>query len=513
MTDSIVDASISPSGLLAGKEYKLRRSQTLIDDPHARLNERNEIQKYLARLEPSYLKELEDMSDLAGRTMSETCRLTISIPAYLEGENIRKTLELYINQKDKNGNPLDPNIFELVVLNNHPVTVPEDKTQKEVEKFRQDHPEMKVIYMHKKWSAQEPATVGNARRYLSDISLLRNLSRTKTTGDFILVTNDADAIGVDEHYVSDILTAFKTYPTTDAFSLKWSWPAAALQKPNFYAANFVWDGLLRFYVSGLEGAVMEEPSQLEARNAAIRSAMYAAVGGFNRQAKNAEDSEMSYLVADARNWDPKSVVRLDVAKITTNPRRPMSALATGTPLNEMYVTFQSNPEIRKMDNDQLLAMLPDDLDLNLLEKELEGWYQARTRNEFHFFGSQYMPIFSKIMEELGIDFEIVDDHIKITSAEKLLNHLSQSSGRKVGVVVESEVQKTSPSEAKVLRKFVSGTTYGVDEVRANRARELAAQIDEIEHEKEKRAGNSDKREWLYKEYKRFTHEGYKGTNS
>ena len=166
-----------------------------------------------------------------------------------------------------------------------------------------------------------------------------------------------------------------------------------------------------------------------------------------------------------------------------------------------------------MDNDQLLAMIPDDLDLNLLEKELEGWYQARTRNEFHFLGPRYMSAFEKIMEELGIDFEIVDDHVKITSAKKLLDHLAQSSGRDVGLVAQSEVKKTSPNEAKILAKFVTGTTYGVDEVRANRARELAARIDAIEHGKQMQAGDNDKIEWLRKEYKRFTHEDYKGTDS
>lgn len=513
MTDSAVDTSISPSGLLAGKEYKLRRSQTLIDNPDAQLSERDEIRKYLDRLDSSYIRTIEDMSNLKGRAMSETCRLTISIPAYQEGKNIKKTLELYTHQKDENGDPLDPNLFELVVLNNHPATVPEDQTREEIEKFQQEHPEITVIYAHRQWDDQEPPTVGNARKYLSDISLLRSISRSKTTDEFILVVNDADAVEVDEHYVSDILAAFKANPSAEAFSLKWRWPEEALRKPNFYAANFVWDRLLYFSELGLNEVDIKEPAQLEARNAAIRSSMYAAVGGFNRQAKNAEDLEMSWLIADARNWDPKSVVRLDVAKITTNPRRPLSALATGTPLNEMYLTFQSKPEIRRIDNDQLLAMVPDDLDLNLLEKELEGWYQARTRNEFHFLGPRYMPTFAKIMEELGVDFEIVDDHIKITSAERLLHYLSQSTGRKVGVVVNSEVQKTSPDEAKVLRKFVSGTTYGFDEVRANRARELAARIDAAEHGKEMQAGDSDKIEWLRKEYKRFTHEDYKRTDS
>jgi len=512
--DSTVDAFISPSGLLAGEEYKLRRSQTLIDDPDARLNERNEIMKYFDRLEPSYRKELEAMNDLVGREMSESCRLTINIPAYLEGNNIYKTLEIYTNQKDEDGNPLDPNVFELVVLNNHPATVPEDQTQEEIEKFRQDHPEIKVIYLHKQWTAEEPATVGNARKYLLDISLMRNISRPETGLDSILVCNDADAIAVDEHYVSDILGAFKTNPDTDAFSLKWAWPTEALRKPNFYAANFVWDRLLHYSEYGLtESSDKNEPAQLEARNAAIRSGMYAAVGGFNPQAKNAEDLEMSWLIADARNWNPESVARLDIAQIATNPRRPLSALATGTPLNEMYMSFQSNPEIRTMDNDQLLAMVPDDLDLNLLEKELEGWYQARTRNEFSFLGPQYMPTFAKIMDELGIDFEIVDDHVKITSAERLLDHLSQSSGRNVEVVAQSEVKKTSPSEAKILRKYIVGTTYGFDDVRASKARELADRIDSIEHGKQTQPRDGNEIELLRKEYKRFTHEDYIGKDS
>ncbi len=508
MSDSPVDESVSPSGLLAGKEYRLRRSQTLIDNPHARLNERDEIGKYFDRLEPSYLKELEGLNYLAGQAMSETCRLTISIPAYLEGGSIRKTLELYANQKDVDGTPLDPNVFEIVVLNHHPATVREDETREEVQKFQHDHPETRVTYVHKQWTAGEPATIGNARKYLFDISLLRSISRQIVVDDFMLVSNDADAIGVDEQYVSDILAAFKA-TTADALALKWSWHAAALQKPNFYAANFVWDRLIHLSESGLTGtSEAKEPAQLEARNAALKAAMYAAVGGFNPQAKNTEDLEMTWLIADARNWNPECVIRLDCARITTNPRRPLTALATGTPMNEMFLVSPSNPEIKEMSNDQLLAMMPNDLDLNLLEKELEGWYQARTRNEFRFLGPQYMPTFAKVLEELGIEFQIVNDHIRITSAKKLLDQLSQRSGRRVSVVAESDVQKTSQDEAKILQKSVAGVSYGFDEVRASRARELAARIDAIEHWNQQDS-SSGKIEWLRKEYKRFTHEDYR----
>lgn len=151
--------------------------------------------------------------------------------------------------------------------------------------------------------------------------------------------------------------------------------------------------------------------------------------------------------------------------------------------------------------------------LNLFEKELKGWYVARGRNEFKFLGPCYMPIYAKIMEELGIDYKIVGDDVKITNAEKFLKYMSKKTGKKVGIFTESKVEKTTSSEAKALKKFVSGTIYGFEVVRANRAKEIATCIDSVKKGKEIKKGDSKKLDWLYKEYKRFTHKDYKRSNS
>ena len=510
----------SPLRWLAGREYPARRSPTLIENPQAKLNPKEEISRYLDSLEPSYLDRLKAMNAQIGQPMSENCRLSIGIPAYAEGSNIGKTLELYTKQKDKDGNLLDPNLFEIVIFDNHPTTTSKDSTQRVVEEFKKAHPNLKIIYAHKEWGAEDPATVGNARKHLSDLTLLRISQRQRNSEELILVSNDADAEKIDDNYIADIIEAFDRNPKTEALTASFSWPDEAMQKPNLLAAGHFWSFLSRLSETGAVGDPSQrqkEPVVLTGRNAAVKSSIYAAVGGYNPNAKNAEDVEMGWLVADARSWDPQSVIYLNKAKIISNPRRHLSALATKIPLNEMYMDFHSKPEIRNADNEQLLRMVPDDLDLSLLEREADGWWQSRNRGEFKFLGSKFEPTYKRAMNFLGLEFQIIDGHVKITNAEKLLAGLSKRLGRQEKINPQGHIENTNNvNDEEKVEAYVSEFTQGFDEVRSAKAKEYADRLAAIQQGAELVEGDRNKLEFLKKEYKRFTNLDYdiqKNTNS
>ncbi len=502
---------------LSGKEYSARRSPTLIENPQAQLNEKDEVSRYLNSLEPTYLGQLKGISNQIAKPMSVNCRLSIGIPAYEEGMNIGKTLELYTKQIDKDGKSINPELFEITVFDNHPSYVSKDNTKEEVEKFRQAHPEVKIIYVYKQWEPQEPATVGNARKHLTDLTLLRSVQREQQKEELILASNDADTEKIDEHYVIEIIDAFDKNPKVDALTAKFNYPDWALQKPNLLAASRFWSFMARLVETGSVGNISErqkEPVGLVGRNAAMRSSIYAAVGGYNSLARNAEDLELGWLINDARNWDPQNIIYLNKAEIVSNPRRSLTAIATKTPVNEMYVDFHKHPEIRTMNNDQLLALIPDDLDLGQLEAETDSWWQSRTKGEYKYLGSRFEPVFRRAMRFLGLDFQVVNDHIKITSADKLMIGISKTFGRDVKVIPKSpsgDIDK--PRNEEKINTYASGLTQGLIETRQAKATEYSNRITAVQQGSELIDGDKNRLEFLKKEYKRFTDEDYDSQKS
>jgi glycosyltransferase involved in cell wall biosynthesis len=494
-------------GFLPPEQYVARRSPTLIDNPQARLEERKEVARYLDTLSPDYRHELETVS-ASIPPMSKNCRLSIGIPAFREGENIGKTLEHYAHQIDKNGTMIDQSRFEveLVVFDHHPSNVPKDNTQEEVDRFRRDHPDIKIIYIYRQEQPQEPSTVTFAEKYLADLALLRSSQRQHEDGDkdFILVCNSADAEGISDDYVDRIITAFDNNPNIDALTGKSVLPDSAMQKPNILAATRFW-GFMSVIIEGGGGGEKKykEPVGMNGRNMAMRSSVYAAVGGFNPETKYADDLELSWLIADARGWDPDRIIFLDKAEIETDPRRHLAAIATNNTIFGMYLNFYHNTdEIRNADNAELLRRIPDDLDIDLLEKEVDAWWQAKDTGEYAYLGARFEPAFKRAMNFLGVSYEIVDDHIKITSAEKLLGGLSKSYGREVKALPrKAEFENEALDGVGEEKHYSSGLI--ITELRAKHAREYEERIAAAEAGKEIVLGDIKNIGFLKEQYSRF----------
>jgi hypothetical protein len=502
------DSGNVPLRWLSGTEYSARRSPTLKDNPQARLNENLETSRYLGTLEPNYLKELKDINGNIGQPMSENCRLAIGIPALNEGRNLRKTLELYKDQKDKTGNPIDTNLFEIHILHENPLNETPDDSQEVVKQFKKDFPDVKVHYIYKDQQPGITPTVGKARKYLSDLALLRNSERAQHNGDFILISNDADAEQIEPHYVTDMIEAFDKNPNTDAFTANFSLPESALKKPNVLAAVRFWSLMARVVETGSVGNSAErhkEPVGLVGRNAAIRSSMYAAVGGYNPLARNAEDLEMGWLIADSRGWDPQSVAYLNGARIVSNPRRHLLAVATKTPVNEMYVDFHKHPEVRTMDNEDLLARIPDDLDLGQLQDEVDTWWLSRTKGEYKYLGERFEPIFKRAMAFLGLEYQVVNDRIQITSARRLIAGMEKRLGRTVYTtpLVTGNTEIT-PEDAEKFTEYGSELTQGLTHVRDLKAKEYEDRIAAVREGNELVEGDRERLAFLLKERERFT---------
>lgn len=447
-------------GLYSAEGYLNRRSQTLLSNPEAILNESEEIKIYFNRQNPTYTNEIIRISN-PENPMKPSTRIIVAIPSYGEGSRIKHTLQQYVDQD------LDLNFYEIIILDNHPESVADDNTADEVARLKEEHPELSVIFAHKTWSDNELATVGNARKYVSDIALARIINSEVSNPNTILVSNDADAIAIAPNYLRSMLQKFDSSPQVDGLVTDLKLPAHVMAKPNINVAYKI----LGMLEEGLTQAVEEtgqpkDPAAFIGKSSAFRVSMYAAVGGFNPNAAIAEDIELSWMMSDARNWNADRVIQFRDTNLTTDPRRHLDAVANSVPINQMLFDFQQKPELRQMETDQLLDSIPDNLDWELLEDEInDNWYSQSIGRKVS--EGKFSDVFKRTMSEVGIRYELVDGSVVLKDISRLCQNLSLELGRNIGVV-HSEPRAYTPEMIREIRKFFSDLPKGAIEAR-NRA--------------------------------------------
>lgn len=134
--------------------------EELIENPELDLSgdDSKIIERYLAKQEKKYLEELEK------EPMDPEIEAVITVPAYQKGKNLQKTLENYAKIRY-------PEKFEIVIFENHPQGQPRDETREIVEKFKANHPNLKIRLIYKVF--ERKPTIGEVRKYLVDSVLLR----------------------------------------------------------------------------------------------------------------------------------------------------------------------------------------------------------------------------------------------------------------------------------------------------------------------------------------------------
>lgn len=444
-------------GLLSADEYVQRRSDTLVNNPEAVLDEKAEIAKYFSLQEQPYTEEIKGLANLSN-PMKSTVKTVVTLIGYGEGSRIKHTLEEYAKQD------VDPSSFEIVMLDNHPANVADDNTAIEVADFQQEHPEISVTFAQKVWADKEPATVGNARRYAFDIALARISARNAVISNTVLISNDADAVAIAPNYLGSIRHELESKPYEDGLVTHMDLPAEVLAKPNVAAGFMVLGGLEDSLEAGsVEAGLDKEPVTFIGRSSAVRASVYAAVGGFNPNAILAEDAELSWMIADARNWDAERLGRFDGTTIVTDPRRHLDAIVNKVPFNQMLFDFDKRPDLRQMDNDELLGQIPDALDWELLQDEVNDAWQAQYGG-YKRFGDRFEPLYKAAMSKLGIEYELVGGSVVLKNVDGLLGLLSKD-GKPIEVV-HSEPREYTPELIEELKSFFGALPRGVIEARS-----------------------------------------------
>jgi len=148
-------------------------------------------------------------------SMKKENRVSVFIPARLEGKNIYRTLEEYVKQQDLQGNFLDPNLYEIVIFVNRKEGEAKDNTLIEIERFKKNNSQYN-IHVFELVLPEDLARIGFCRRVLTDVILYRASQRKEKDGPLYLITEDADLEKVDPQIIARTIERFEKYPHLDA---------------------------------------------------------------------------------------------------------------------------------------------------------------------------------------------------------------------------------------------------------------------------------------------------------
>jgi hypothetical protein len=421
-------------GLLDRKQYRKRMSKKILENKELDLSENDSavVAEYLEKQDPEYLAELGNM--ISGeKPMSPDVETVITVPAYQEAGNFEKTLRAYAKLKDRNK-------FELVILENHPVSVERDNLAEIIGKIKLEFPDMNISHLYKAFD-KKPA-IGEVRKYLVDAVMLRK-HQAKISKSLAIVSNDADMEDINPDYANKVSEVFKLNKKIDAIAAKWDFPEESFKKfPLLHASQRLW----QYLDIAFRNNYLKSP-ELIGRNSAFRSGTYAAIGGYNEKAKLAEDLEIGWLIKEARGHEASRIEYANSAWLISNPRRAVVKMLSGGNLIEQYGDFHVNEEVRKAPLDKLLENKHDfsETEFGVQVQSIYNHYARWKKSAGGWVDDTYInQSFDRAMRFLGVKYKLEDGKVVVADSSRLLEGLQNYENGTPKKIVPSGVNVEKP---------------------------------------------------------------------
>ena len=357
--------------------------------------EKNTIEEFLSEIktaDPNHYAEIERLAASLPPMKAET-RVAVNIPAWMEGGNIYHLLEEYTRQTDENGNPLNPNRYEINIIINRQTGTPADNSVAEVERFINtgDNRKFQIHYVDIQF---EPPfnNVGNARRVITNTTLLRSTQRPTRSGPLYIESEDADLIRVDPRTVTNIIQKLDANAYLDAVrGLQDRLPETMMQNDYLFVYRRAWD----FQELLLRRSAYRPERNSAANftwnrvitggwNTAYTAEAYALIGGYNPFITKGEDMIMGERMSMARGdgtLPNTDVVGKVPTRTDSSPRRFIYEAVTGKgAYSEAFEDPIANAEIRNETPEELLAKIAwlsriDNSNQKMFEQLLDNDYQ------------------------------------------------------------------------------------------------------------------------------------------
>lgn len=202
--------------------------------------ERARITSYLEEQPKEYLEQLK-LFNKNLEPMSENCRVVVIIPARFEEMNLANLLDQYVQQVDEKGNPISKDLFEINIIINRKEGEKADRSIEIIKEWKKKNPGYHVNVIDVAFP-KEKANVGVARKYITDLSLLRSAERAKTSGPLYIESEDADLFSVDKRIINRLITGFDEKPYLDVLhGIQDRQPEIMSQNDLFFFERRLWD--------------------------------------------------------------------------------------------------------------------------------------------------------------------------------------------------------------------------------------------------------------------------------
>lgn len=406
---------------LDSSEYRERALDGINGDPEFDVIKNDDAlaEEYLAKQDPAYLAELEQMIGSL-EPMKESVDASVIIPSGLEAKNIEKTLTQY-------GNMNSQERFEIVIFENHTNDKQRDETAAIIDKVRKQYPNLNIAHLYKTFDGKP--YIGKLRKYIVDSTLLRK-RKAGIKKSTVFVSNDADANGASPDYMKYILEDFEN-GRLDAVAGKMDFPKEAFEKlPLLHASQRAWD----YFMTVIRHAYGNNP-ELRGANSAFRSGIYSAVGGYNERSELGEDLEIGWMIKAARGGN-KGRIRYDNRmSLVTSARRPAIKLLEGGSLADQYEDFHKNERVRTLPLEEMLNEKRD-MDWDHFKSEIQrmySYYAGKKVSKGGWIDDDVMEnTFRRSMFFLGVEYRVNGDTVEILDTSRLRAGLGRARSNSEG---------------------------------------------------------------------------------
>lgn len=204
------------------------------------VRERARIAAYLEKQDAGYLDELRAFNKKL-EPMTNSCRVAVIIPARLEEKNLANLLDQYVKQIDADGEPIDKDLFEINILVNRKEGEAADRSIAVMEDWKRKNPGYHVNAIDIVFPKSK-ANVGMARKYVTDLSLMRSLERGSASGPLYIESEDADLFSVDKRTIGKLIKDFDAKPYLDVLrGIQDRQPEMMSKNDLFFFERRLWD--------------------------------------------------------------------------------------------------------------------------------------------------------------------------------------------------------------------------------------------------------------------------------
>jgi hypothetical protein len=309
-------------------------------DPDYACDPSRDIPAYIARWSSTYTSYVQKLAEQLP-PMNPQSRTAVAIPAAAHEESgyLLDTLNAFRRQTER------PDLFELVVFLNYPAACSSEEINqvhtlvRALEGYISDHPDQRIVYMRASLAGPRIETMGFIRSLLAD-ALLWRAAQTPLQHDLILVMCDADTRAVTDRYIENFRSRFDDAPHTDAFMgrLRWS-PEHSFDNPLIFVNQRLAELIDEFRRQRGDAPPLGGPV------AAIRSSVFATVGGYAETAQIGEDVALSRALRQFRSGSALYVPQADAgpaSRLFTSARRADAALHQGNPVSHQWNTCETS---------------------------------------------------------------------------------------------------------------------------------------------------------------------------